>query len=548
MWNQLGSKAALLAGVLFFGLTAWASPNRSAAIDCSQSAIQSVAPSNITIISATPQSDPVSYCDVLGYATTTNPGPNQVNFELGLPADWNGRFLFIGNGGFGGSLDYPSVFLDTLTVAPLLTEVGAGFTTAITDTGHQGAGDLPFLDGSWALDDPAKQDDWLFRAVHVVAVADEAITSAFYDAKPHSYFAGCSDGGREGLIEAEKYPADFDGIIAGDPDLGDAFIGFNWNEEHITSSQGSFIPPDKMALVGRAVLNSCDQADGVLDGLIQDPRKCRFDPDSLRCQNGNKSNCLTDQQIATLKSAYKGASTHDEQVYPGFTKSDPVGAPDIIVGEDGWPLWMTAFQAPNALGTSEPWIDPETPPWQFIFQDQFLKFFAFSDPNYNSLSFDINSSDLTKAQSVIHRAGAAATNPDLSAFRDHGGKLILYHGWSDPAVTPLETVEYYENMARRTGRGYHDTQEFARLFMAPGMRHCIGTGPGPNTFDPIALMISWVENNSAPDRIEATHYKDNDPTTGIVTRTMPLCPYPTTAKFLGGNVNDAKNWVCHGDH
>jgi len=298
--------------------------------------------------------------------------------------------------------------------------------------------------------------------------------------------------------------------------------------------------------VGRTVLNSCDQADGVLDGLIQDPRKCRFEPDSLRCQNGNESNCLTDQQIATLKSVYKGASTHDEQVYPGFTKSDPIGAPDIIVGEDGWPLWMTAFQPPNALGTSEPWIDPETPPWQFMFQDQFLKFFAFSDPNYNSLSFDINGTDLTKAQAVIDRAGAAATNPDLSAFRDHGGRLILYHGWSDPAVTPLETVEYYENMARRTGRGYHDTQEFTRLFMAPGMRHCIGTGPGPNTFDPIAPMISWVENNSAPDRIVATHYKDNDPTTGIVTRTMPLCPYPQTAKFLGGNVRDARNWVCHG--
>jgi feruloyl esterase len=135
----------------------------------------------------------------------------------------------------------------------------------------------------------------------------------------------------------------------------------------------------------------------------------------------------------------------------------------------------------------------------------------------------------------------------LSAFRRHGGKLILYHGWSDPALTPLATVEYYENVARQTG-GYHDTQKFARLFMAPGMRHCIGTGPGPNMFDPIAPMINWVENRSDPDRIVATHYKDNDPTTGVVTRTMPLCPYPQTAKFLRGNVNDAKNWVCHGRH
>ena len=545
MQNQVRNNVALLAGILSFGLTVWASPTRSAAIDCSRSAIQSVAPSNTTIISATPQSDPVPYCDVLGYVTTTNPGPNQVNFELGLPADWNGRFLFVGNGGFGGSLEYPSVFLDNLTLAPLLTEVSAGFATAITDTGHQGTRDLPFLDGSWALNDPAKQDDWLFRAVHVVAVADETITAAFYDAEPHSYFAGCSDGGREGLIEAEKYPADFNGIIAGDPDLGDAFIGFNWNEEHITSSQESFIPPDKMALVGRAVLNSCDAADGVLDRLIQDPRKCNFAPDNLRCQNGNQSNCLTDDQVATLKSVYKGAFRQDQQVYPGFTKSDPVGAPDIIVGEDGWPLWISAFQAPNAFGTSEPWMDPETPPWQFIFQDQFLKFFVFSDPNYNSLSFDINSNDLAKARTLIHRGGAAATNPDLSAFRERGGKLIVYHGWSDPALTPLETVDYYNSVAQTTG-GYDDAQEFARLFTAPGMRHCIGTGPGPNIFDPLTPLIDWVENSSPPDRIVAAHYKDNDPSTGVVTRTMPLCPYPQTARFTGGNVKSAVNWVCRG--
>lgn len=181
---------------------------------------------------------------------------------------------------------------------------------------------------------------------------------------------------------------------------------------------------------------------------------------------------------------------------------------------------------------------------QFIFQDQFLKFFVFNDPNYNSLSFDINSSDLARARAVIHRGGAAATDPDLSAFRDRGGKLILYHGWSDPALTPLKTVEYYEAVARKTGGGYHDTQEFARLFMAPGMAHCIGAGTGPNVFDPLSALVDWVENDVAPRRIIAAHYKDNDPSTGIITRTMPLCPYPKTARFTGGDVRKASNWAC----
>src|ERR1700746_4065493 len=182
----------------------------------------------------------------------------------------------------------------------------------------------------------------------------------------------------------------------------------------------------------------------------------------IRGETSNRSECNSAAgklHLLFIKSVYKGAFTQDQQVYPGFTKSDPVGAPDIIVGEDGWPLWISAFQAPNALGTSEPWMDPETPPWQFIFQDQFLKFFVFGDPNYNSNRFDINSNDLAKARMLIHRGGAAATNPDLSAFRERGGKLIVYHGWSDPALTPLKTVDYYNSVAQTTG-GYDDTLEF----------------------------------------------------------------------------------------
>ena len=546
MSSQLGRIGVLTwAFAMLLSLSLGAVRSAAVTLPCTQPVIQSIAPPDTTIVSATGQSDPVSYCDVRGYVATTNPGSNQVNFELGLPTAWNGRFLFVGNGVFAGSFDFPAVFLDNLNPFPLLTEVSAGFATAITDTGHQGAGALPFLDGSWALNDPAKQDDWLFRGVHVSAAAAKTIIQAFYGTALRSYFAGCSDGGREGLVEAQQYPADFDGIIAGDPGLGALPLAHNWNEEHITATPDNYIPPEKLALMDAAVMQSCDAADGVLDGLIQDPRKCTFDPASLLCTHGDDAGCLTTGQVATLQAIYAGASrANGRQIYPGFTKSDPAGNPGLIFGDDGWTLFMTGFEPPNAPGTAEPWVDPEFPPVDFFYQEGFLKFFVFSDPNYNSLTFNITSSDLAKAEAVINRGGAAGTNPDLSAFQAHGGKLILYHGWSDPALTPLETVRYYNNVVRRQN-GLRRTQQFARLFLVPGMRHCIGSGgPGPNVFDPLPSLIDWVEKGAAPKQILAAHFKDNDPTSGIITRTMPLCPYPEVAVFTGGDVSQASNWKC----
>jgi feruloyl esterase len=506
-------------------------PATLAAVDCTQSVIQAISPKNTTIVSVTPQSDPVAYCDVLGYVTTLHPWPNQVNFELTLPAEGNGRFLLIGNGGFGGGFSFPEVYPDFEDLT-LLTK--AGFAIAFTDTGHQGS----FLDGSWALDDQAKQDDFLFRGVHVTAVAGKTISNRFYGRRSRSYFAGCSDGGREALVEAERYPTDFDGIVAGDPALGAVNPGFNWNQEHLTAEADNYIPADKLALVDAAVLNSCDAADGVADGLIQDPRKCKFDPAGLLCSSGDSSNCLTLGQVASLKAVYGGATRTDgRSVYSGFTKSDSAA-------DGSWGTWITGLVPPDAPGTAEPWSDPGLAPWQFLFQGQVLKFFVFGDPGYNSLSFNINSSDLARAQIVMNRGGAEATNPDLSAFEDRGGKLIIYHGWSDPAVTPLETVRYYQAVSQQQG-ALDRSGQFARLFMAPGMQHCIGTGPGPNIFDPLTPLIDWVEKNVEPKRIVAAHFQDNDPSTGVVTRTMPLCPYPEKAHFKGGDVNQASNWSCH---
>jgi feruloyl esterase len=516
---------------LLLSLGPLATPGTLAAVECTQSSIQAISPTNTTIVSATPQSDPVAYCDVLGYVTTLHPGPNQVNFELSLPAEGNGRFLFIGNGGFGGGLGFPEVFPDFESI-PDLTK--AGFAITFTDTGHQGT----FLDGSWALDDQAKQDDFLFRGVHATAVAAKTITNRFYGRRLHSYFAGCSDGGREGVIEAERYPLDFDGIIAGDPALGPVIPAFNWNQEHLTTNADSYIPPDKLALVDAAVMNSCDAADGVADGLIQDPRRCKFDPASLVCSPTNSPSCLTRAQVAGLTAVYAGAITGEgRNIYPGLSKSDPAK-------DDSWGTWITGLVPPDELGSAEPWSDPTLAPWQFLFQDQVLKFFVFADPGYNSLSFNLNSSDLTKTQMVMNRGGGEGTNPDLFAFQDRGGKLIIYHGWSDPAFSPLETIRYYNAVIQDQG-GLNRTGQFVRLFMAPGMQHCIGSGPGPNVFDPLTSLIDWVERNVEPKKITAVHFQDNDPSTGVVTRTMPLCPYPKTAIFNGGDVNQASNWSCH---
>src|SRR6266404_3973610 len=478
MNRQMRRAVQLVFGFLLsFG--PWSLPAVFASVACTQSAIQTISPSNTTIVSAIPQWDPVPYCEVLGYVTTLHPGPNQVNFELNLPTLGNGRFLFIGNGGFAGGLGFPEVFPDFEDLPALTHE---GFAIAFTDTGHQAS----FLDGSWALFDQAKQDDYLFRGVHVTAVAAKMITNNFYGRRPRSYFAGCSDGGREALVEAQRYAADFDGMA---------------------------------------------------DGLIQDPRMCSFDPSRLLCSSGDNSDCLTSGQVASLKVVYSGATKRDGRtVYPGLSESDSAG-------DGSWGTWTTGVVPPDAPGTPEPWSDLAVAPWQFLIEDQVLKFFVFGDPAYNSLSFELNSVDFAKTQIVLNRGGAEGANPDLSSFQNRGGKLIIYHGWSDPVVSPQATIRYYNSVIQQQGE-LNRTEQFARLFMVPGMQHCIGSGPGPNVLDPLRSLIEWVERNVEPKKIIAAHFQDNDPSTGMITRAMPLCPYPETAVFKGGDVNRASSWVC----
>jgi feruloyl esterase len=519
----------------------------SAHLSCDAGTIQGLVPAGTTITSAATVTKLTTYCDVKGSITTNNGQGNvYVLFELGLPVAWNGSFLFWGNGGFGGSVQQP---FQAGTFDFLLT---FGLAVAMTDTGHESsAGFYDFLDGSFGLSggqpDLAAREDFEYRAVHQTTVDSQRIVQAYY-APPYpiyyaSYFDGCSTGGRQALVEAQQFPHDFRAIVAGDPGIGDPIAGFNWNAQALLQTPSSYLSPSDIELVDQAVMKECDGIDGVVDGLIQDPRKCNFDPATLLCTTGQTSNCLKPQQINTLKAIFSGAvGDGNVQLYPGYEPSD-------MGGPDGWPLWITGFTPPQ-LGVAEPWGPPPASfpvaPFQWSTQDQYLKYFVFNDPNYNSLNFNTyNPLDMKALAAPISAYPfVVGENTDLSAFFNLGGKLVMYHGFSDAAVAPQVSVDYYTGVANTLYRGdFSQLQDHARLFMVPGMHHC-GGGPGPNVFDPLGPAALWALGFAPPPaQIIATHYVDNDQTKPV-DRTMPLCPYPQVAKYVGGPVDVASSWTC----
>ena len=315
------------------------------------------------------------YCRVQGHVDT------EIDFEVRLPTVWNGKLYFGGNPGFAGTIPtYPAIS----------TALGRGYATAVTDTGHQATQ----TDGSWALNNPEGQINFFYRAIHVVTVAAKRIVEAYYGHVPGlSYFQGCSNGGRQALIEAQRYPADFNGIIAESPVLDQmgALLGYSWKAQ---AAQLSAVPPDKVSVLAKAVLQECDGKDGLQDGLISDPRRCRFDPQSLLCAAGDAPDCLTAEQVQAVRMIYAGpVNSAGERLYPG----SPQGHETYGAATDGWPLWITGNGA--------------APTRTFTLQDQFLRYFIFG-PDYNSLTFNF---DTDPPQLVQLRQLANATNADLSS-------------------------------------------------------------------------------------------------------------------------------------
>jgi feruloyl esterase len=432
-------------------------------------------------------------------SATLRPSPDSdIKIEVWMPTtNWNGKFQAVGNGGFAGSIEY----------AAMAEALKRGYATSSTDAGHVGESS----DGSFALGHPEKVVDLGYRAVHEMTATAKALIAAFYGNEPRfSYWKGCSQGGRQGLREAQQYPQDYDGIIAGAPAANQPnhYSGSLWVASATLKETASFIPREKYSLINRAVLAACDASDGVADGVLEDPRLCDFDPKVLSCTSSGGDACLTSAQVDAARRIYAPAR-------------------NPRTGEEIWPAMMRGSE----LG----WAAQAGGPAPIRLATDFFKYLVFEDPDWDWRTFDFDRDVAT----ATARVGSLVTtmNPDLRKFGARGGKLIMYHGWNDQAIAPENSVTYYTSVADTLGR--EEVDEFVRLFMVPGMEHC-GGGPGPNTFDPVAALEAWVEQGTAPNRITVSRV-----TKGKVDRTRPLCSYPRVAVYKGvGTTDDASSFEC----
>jgi feruloyl esterase len=433
-------------------------------------------------------------------AATIKPTPDShIDIEVWMPAaNWNGKFQAVGNGGWAGVISYSA----------MAAALQNGYATASTDTGHKGGS------ASFSLGHPEQLIDFGYRSMHEMTVTAKAMVAAFYNRAPRlSYYNGCSTGGRQGLMEAQRYPYDFDAILAGAP---------VYNQIHLNTSQVSLqidmlrdpsliLPAAKVKLVAAAVLNACDAQDGVRDGIVGNPEMCKFEPATLMCKGSlgpggtAAADCLTARQVESVRKAYAPVKTKGGAVvYPGH-------APGF---EAGWRI-----PEPGAA------LNP-------LFADM-PRYVARQDANWDVMSFDLEA-DLALA---VKNAGyIESSDPNLTKFKARGGKLLLYHGWADPGPAPANTIHYVNEVVRTLGPKQDD---WMRLFLLPGVGHC-GGGPGPDQADFVAALERWRESGTAPDQIPAAHVAGNR-----VDITRPLCPYPQVATHRGtGSTNDAANFVC----
>ena len=428
-----------------------------------------------------------------------------------MPQNWNGRFFLIGNGGYAGeATDSPG------KVNQYGRFLRLGFAVAATDTGHSSITE-PL--GTFAVD-RQKLLDYAFRSLHVTADAAKLVLHAYYGTAPQkSYYQGCSTGGRQGLILAQRFPDDFDGIIAGAPVLN--FTGTMLHYVQAAKAlKANPLPVAKLPALAAKIYDSCDAKDGLKDGLIDDPRRCDFQParDLPKCEAGaDRPDCFTAGQVSTLEQLYGQVTSNGAKIFPFWPVSGEIAGPN---GHSGWENWILADNRPTTGAT---------------FAETFFRYLAFPkpDPQYDMTRFDIDK-DVAKLD-TIHQI-LDATDTDLSRFQKRGGKLIMYFGWADPALNPMMGVEYYEAVRQRMGPA---TTDFFRLFMAPGMFHC-GGGPGPDQFDTAGPLADWVERGTAPESIRAVHVTD-----GKTVRSRPLCAYPQVARYKGsGSIDDAANFAC----
>lgn len=454
-----------------------------------------------------------AFCRVVGELRPTT--DSHIAFEVWLPLDtWNGKFAGVGNGGWAGIISYPA----------LAEQLRRGYATVSTNTGH--VAELGFDMAKFAFGHPERLADFGWRSVHEMTEKGKAITAAHYGrAARYAFWIGCSTGGKQGLTEAQRFPSDYDGIVAVAPanNWARLMAGDVAPQSHVARDPANVLSPAQGRLLYRAVLKACDARDGVVDSLIENPAKCVFDPASVQCAAGAPadSTCLTAPQIETARRVYAGAKDPSGRViYPGLAPGSE-------------PFW-------GAL------INPARP---FPIPQSYYRWIVLGDSTWDWKSLDLS----TPAGYAVQREAEAkydpvlaAVNPNLRDFRAHGGKLIQLHGWNDQLISPRNSIDYYESViafeasaARDRAAAARDVDNFFRLFMVPGMLHC-GGGPGPTAIDAQAALESWVERGIAPDSIPTARI-----VAGVSVRTRPICPYPKVATYKGtGDFNRAENFSC----
>lgn len=458
------------------------------------------------------------FCQVIASAS---PVPDsQIRIEVWIPiSNWNGQLEGLGNGGYSSAINYPGMAL----------ALRRGSAVAATDTGHSGD-DLKFADGH-----PEKIADWGYRSIHEMTAFAKMVVRAFEGRFPdHSYFNGCSTGGGQALSEAQRFPADYDGILAGDPgnDRVNLNAGFLWAYAADHRTPGQQLSTAKGELLHTAAIRACDGKDGVEDGVIDDPRTCHFDPASLTCNAKERESCLSPAEVETAQAIYAGPSYQGKSLYPGYEPGSE-SLPGLPI--NGWGTYLAGLDAPKRL--------------------DFWKYWAFGDPSWDWQTFDFNR-DLEFANTKL--AMVNAVDPDLHEFLARGGKLLLYHGWADPVVPPRSTIQYVDRVYALAVN--QNASEGVRLFLVPGMGHCAGGyGPLPedlrpatssgqsstaSTDDPdrslFQALVRWREQGKAPDKVLA----EQDLPSGKL-RTRPICVYPKIAKWnRRGSSDDAANFVC----
>jgi feruloyl esterase len=496
-----------------FLLAALAGGGRALAADnpaCA--ALASMTAPGLTIVSATTVSagrftppdgtaafEAPAFCRIVAKAKPTP--KSDITIEIWSPpaGAWNGKFLGVGSNAFRGNIAYPA----------MADGLRRGYAVAATDTGHVGD-DLSFAKGA-----PEKGEDWAWRSTHLTAQIGKLVVRNHQGRFPTgAYFAGCDTGGHQALTEAQRFPEDYDGIVAGNPaaDRVREIIGYLgvWRATHDAQGRALLSHP-VLQTVTRAAVVACDGIDGVKDGVIDDPRRCAFDPASLICKPGMIADCLTPAQAEAVKAVHVGV------------RNPRTG--ELIFA--GWPVGSEGFGPTPANGWSS-MVTPAEPR-----RVEFFRFFLFHDPDWDWRTFDL---DRDTGFALDRLPEVSAVDTDLRPFVERGGKLIMYTGWADPILSAYDITNYYEASAKVLGPKAQDSY---RLFMAPGVAHCSG-GPGPDVFDMLPALEAWVEKDAPPSRVIASRVE-----AGQIVRTRPLCPYPQVAAWDGkGDTDKAASFAC----